>query len=205
MQIRFSIEGKEYEGDVSLVSKAANRSAFVSTSQLPVFVDKRDGQSYKYVKIGNQTWMVQNLNYELEDSYCYDNNPEQGELYGRLYTWAAALGACPAGWHLPSKAEWLELANFAGIKTAATALKSISGWVGESSGTDDYGFAALPAGYRSEGDKYFHYLGKLAGWWTASELSADKSCAVRINSSAAQIQTEEYGKLSAFSVRCIRD
>ncbi|MDR2579920.1 MAG: fibrobacter succinogenes major paralogous domain-containing protein [Fibromonadaceae bacterium] len=204
MQVRLSIDGKEYEGVLSQVLQPAAETAFVNASQLPVYVDKRDGQSYKCVKIGKQTWLAQNLNYELEDSYCYNNNPEHGELYGRLYTWAAALGACPIGWHLPSKAEWLELANFIGIQTAATALKSISGWVGENIGTDDYTFAALPAGYRAEG-KHFHYLGKLAGWWTASELSADKACAVRINSSARQIQPEEYSKLSAFSIRCIRD
>ena len=205
MHIRLSIDGKEYEGNLTEVLQPSAYGAFGKTSKLPAYVDRRDGQSYRCVKIGSQIWMAQNLNYEIEDSYCYDNNPEQGELYGRLYTWAAALGVCPAGWHLPSKAEWQALADFIGIQSAAVALKSINGWVGENIGTDEYGFAALPAGYRAESDKGFHYLGKLAGWWTSSELSADKACAVRFNSSAVQVQTEDYGKLSAFSVRCVKD
>jgi len=205
MHIRLSIDGKEYEGDLQQVLQPAVGAAFSKASNLAPYIDKRDSQIYRCVKIGQQVWMAQNLNYEIEDSFCYNNNPEQGELYGRLYTWAAALGVCPLGWHLPSKAEWLKLAEFIGAHTAATALKSITGWVGEGSGTDEYGFGALPAGYRSELNRDFHYLGKLAGWWTASELSADKACAVRLNSNALQIQTEEYGKLSAFSVRCIKD
>ncbi|MCL2282790.1 MAG: fibrobacter succinogenes major paralogous domain-containing protein [Fibromonadales bacterium] len=205
MYIRLNIEGKEYEGNLSQVLQPVMGKAFSKTGNFETYVDKRDGQSYKYVKIGSQAWMTQNLNYEIDDSFCYNNNPEQAELYGRLYTWAAALGVCPLGWHLPSKAEWLKLVEFIGIHSAATALKSISGWVGESTGTDEYGFAALPAGYRSELNRDFHHQGKLAGWWTSSELSADKACAVRVNSNAVQIQTEEYSKLSAFSVRCIKD
>jgi uncharacterized protein (TIGR02145 family) len=204
MHIRLSIDGKEYEGNLSQVLAPSVGNALSKVSRHPPFIDKRDGQSYRCIKIGSQIWMAQNLNCEIEDSFCYDNNPEHGDLYGRLYTWAAALGVCPMGWHLPSKEEWLKLADFIGFQTAATALKSINGWVGES-GTDEYGFAALPAGYRSEGDKDFHYLGKLAGWWTSSELSADRSCAVRFNSKAVQIQAEDYSKLSAFSVRCIMD
>ena len=205
MRIRLNIDGKEYEGNLTQILQPAMNEAFSKANELPPFIDKRDGQNYRCVRIGNQIWMAQNLNYEIDDSFCYKNNPEQGELYGRLYSWAAALGVCPAGWHLPSKAEWLELAKFIGVHTAATALKSINGWIDTNRGTDEYGFAALPAGYRSEHNKDFHYLGKLAGWWTSSELSADKACVVRINSNAMQIQTEEYGKLSAFSVRCVKD
>ncbi|MDR3001391.1 MAG: fibrobacter succinogenes major paralogous domain-containing protein [Fibromonadaceae bacterium] len=204
MHIRLIIDGKEYEGNLTQALQPAINEAF-NKNELPPFIDKRDGQSYGCVRIGTQIWMAQNLNYEIDDSFCYNNNPEQGELYGRLYSWAAALGVCPVGWHLPSKAEWLQLAKFIGVHTAATALKSTNGWVDKNGGTDEYGFAALPAGYRSERSKDFHYLGKLTGWWTASELSADKACVARINSNAVQIQTEEYGKLSAFSVRCIRD
>ena len=204
MYIKINIDGNDYEGNLSPVLHSKACEASVKES-IPPYVDKRDGQSYRCVKIGSQIWMAQNLNYEIGDSYCYNNNPDHGELYGRLYTWAAAIGVCPMGWHLPSKAEWIKLASFVGIQCAATHLKSINGWIGESIGTNEYGFAALPAGYRSESDRDFHYLGKLAGWWTSSEVSTDKACATRFNSNAAQIQTEEYGKLSAFSVRCVKD
>lgn len=80
------------------------------------FTDPRDGQVYKTVQIGNQIWMAENLNYEIEGSWCYDNNPEYAQKYGRLYTWEAAMKAAPEGWHLPSMAEFETLLAAVGGK-----------------------------------------------------------------------------------------
>jgi hypothetical protein len=76
------------------------------------FTDSRDGKTYRFVQIDKQTWMVENLNYETPiGSNCYNDSPQYCQKYGRLYSGSAAKKACPAGWHLPSKDEWLVFIN----------------------------------------------------------------------------------------------
>ena len=102
---------------------------FAVLSTAGSFKDKRDGQIYKTVKIGNQVWMAQNLNYSMRESTCYDLSNANCRTYGRLYTWNAAQFACPNGWHLPDTTEWIDLFNFAGgYMVAGKKLKSKRLW-----------------------------------------------------------------------------
>jgi uncharacterized protein (TIGR02145 family) len=166
------------------------------------FTDTRDGKTYRTVKIGKQVWMAENLNYKTDNSWCYDDNPDNGKKYGRLYTWYAAKAACPAGWHLPVREEWAELVNFAGGKNiAGTKLKSKSpDW----DGTDDYGFSALPGGCYFAG-RESHALGSWGNWWMADAYYAAYGYAWRVDTGYAS--ASEYGddKDLGMSVRCLRD
>ena len=120
-------------------------------------VDSRDGQSYRIVKIGKQTWMAQNLNYAAPNSVCYDNNPDFCAMYGRLYFYDAVPGACPSGWHIPKGGEWDELFSATGVTKGDHTMEKLlskEGWTlyegpfvtRDRNGSDDYGFTVLPAG-----------------------------------------------------------
>jgi uncharacterized protein (TIGR02145 family) len=140
-------------------------------ASVTTFIDKRDGQAYRIVKVGSQTWFAENLNYVAEGSKCPGNNSSNCEKYGRLYDWATAKKACPAGWHLPTDDEWTKLMNYVGgLATAGTKLKSSSYWnsySGVPAGTDEYGFSALPGGSGSS-DGSFGTIGSSGYWWSAT-------------------------------------
>jgi len=194
------------------------------------FTDARDNQRYAYVVIGEQTWMAENLNYNVTDSKCYSNDPTNCNLYGRLYNWVTAMGIdakyededeewggsdvkhkgiCPAGWHLPSNEEWQELVDFAGGNGTAGKLKATDGWDNNGkksgNGTDDYGFSALPGGYG-------YGVGGYGYWWSASEYSSIGSIyayARRMYYDSESVYNSEPAvngyKSSLFSVRCVQD
>lgn len=109
--------------------------------------DSRDGQIYRTVKIGNQVWMAENLNYQTENSLCGIMDCFR---YGRTYRWSEAQNACPAGWHLPTNAEWQSLITTVGGPDSARKLMSkdwrLWQWGNKSVATDEYGFSALARG-----------------------------------------------------------
>jgi uncharacterized protein (TIGR02145 family) len=183
---------------------------------IEVVVDARDNQTYEAVGIGTQTWFAENLNYEMPDSWWYDNDPANGELLGRLYTWDAAVIACPGGWHLPTDEEWMKLEMFLGMSPdeleisgdergtdQGQRLKSTTGWNEPIPGTDEVGFAALAAGERStQGTPRFK--GTVGTWWTASEIvEASLYRALWADETGVRRGTSPRGY--GFSVRCIKN
>jgi len=170
------------------------------------FVDTRDGKKYKTVKIGNQTWMAENLNYETKNSKCFDNDPANCAKYGRLYKWNDAKAICPAGWHLPSAAEWDTLENTVGSSQAGEKLKSKTGWNENGNGTDEYGFSALPGGSGRSSDGTWWSIGSDGAWWSASETD-DAPYAWQVWMSYEKEDVGGYGndKANLYSVRCVED
>ena len=160
-------------------SLAQSPSGSKMANEMGSMIDPRDGQIYKTVKIGNQVWMAENLNYETKKriasfrggmsgdevfyyetftSSCYDDRFSNCTRYGRLYKWPEVLDACPTGWHLPSHAEWDTLFLTVGGKdSAGKVLKSVDGWFDDGNGTDSYGFSAIPMGYRGYAHFVYYY------------------------------------------------
>jgi uncharacterized protein (TIGR02145 family) len=175
------------------------------------FIDYRDNKTYKYVTIGGKKWMAENLNYETpSDSWCYSNSANNCTTYGRLYTWNTAMTACPSGWHLPTRREWVDLLNAAadgapGV-VEGNALKSETGWNSGCNGTDIYGFKALPGGLRYP-DGNFKDAGKSGYWWSATEGDASSTHYVSMLniSGGGRVGGSTGNKECGFAVRCVRD
>ena len=127
--------------------------------------DSRDGQIYKTVEIGSQTWMAQNLNYNFTNSYDSDSI-----FYGKDYTWEQAQNVCDEGWHLPSKEEFEDLITGKGegydlAKKFLSLKSSYDVYDREVVGTDDYGFSAIRT-------RNYWYANDLA-FWSATEATTE--------------------------------
>jgi uncharacterized protein (TIGR02145 family) len=185
------------------------------------FVDNRDGQSYETVVIGNQTWFAENLNYVTPDSWCYADSISNCEKYGRLYTWKAAMTACPDNWHLPNDEEWKILERFIGMtieeadiflyrgEGKGTKLKSKSDWGNINNQDSEFnktGFNALPSGFRMYTDGSFVGKTNNARWWTSTtEVWGGNTYAIRrcIYIDKTGIDRDAATPTLGFSVRCV--
>ena len=166
--------------------------------------DPRDSQTYKTVKIGSQTWMAQNLNYEMDYSYCFGDDTANCDKYGRLYKWNAANSACPEGWYLPSMAEWDTLFSIVGgDSTAGKVLKSTSGWDACGDGTDAVSFSVLPAGLKNP-DGWWFFKGEQAVFWSSTEVDSSIANSVELVYRFDNAQVRNYNKDLLFSIRCLK-
>lgn len=171
------------------------------------FEDTRDFKTYKIVKIGDQIWMAENLNYKpLAGSWCYDGNSNNCEIYGRLYNWTTALKVCPTGWHLPSDNEWTTLTNnLGGLKVAGGKLKLNSNWEKPNKGaTNSSGFSAIPGGYR-ETNKEYEQIGLKGEWWVSTEFDETSTWGRELSTYSNAVSRYYDDKSLAFSVRCLKD
>jgi uncharacterized protein (TIGR02145 family) len=189
------------------------------------------------IKIGKQVWMSENLNVETfrngdpilhaktaeewekagknkQPAWCYydnrsvQNDPENGENYGKLYNWYAVAdsrGLAPKGWHIPTDDEWTVLTNFLGGEQGAGAmLKSKTGWSNNGNGTNSSGFNGLPAGYRFY-DGSFGYFGEYGYWWSSTEYDSNHPWFRFLYYLYDNASRDSFMKEFGYSVRCLRD
>lgn len=184
------------------------------------FTDFRDGQSYRVVTIGSQVWMAENLNYKTNDSYCYNDNSANCAKYGRLYSRTAAAKACPSGWHLPTQDDFVALFATHGIGNARSGtsggwkLRSAMYWMKGKTGTNDFSFAALPAGgkyYEEDGILRYGGEGEATFFWTSTEKRDNCSYYVELFGAnciderfCSDVYLEVCGEDNVwYSVRCV--
>jgi uncharacterized protein (TIGR02145 family) len=210
-----------------------------------------DGNVYKTIKIGTQTWMADNLKTTKYNdgtaipivtdntawknlsapAYCwYNNDATTNNTYGALYNWYTVNTAklAPAGWHVPTDAEWTILENYlmangynydvttSGNKYAKSLAVSNVGWSPSKStgavGNEDYptkfnttGFSALPSGNRSSNGT-FYYAGFTCGWWSTTETGATFAWNRWLYYDYSSVKNSGSNeKVNGFSVRCLKD
>ena len=156
--------------------------------------------------------MAENLNYETETSVVFpEYNGTSHEKYGRLYAWEDAMDVCPRDWRLPSEDDWNDLVAAAGDSaTAGTKLKAARDWDKDKKdyvvGTDDYGFAALPAAVshvNTNGVRSFSNNG--AFFWTATEKNDARALMFVMHYEKESVESGAFPKDTWLSVRCIKD
>ena len=187
------------------------------------FIDSRDGQGYSIVKIGNQTWMGENLRYlpsvsgpgsgskyspfyyvngytgtnVLEAKKTYNYNE-----YGVLYNYSAALTACPSGWHLPSDQEWYELEKH--LSSGSCQYNRYGEWDCAPAGSilKESKFRALMAASRDPNGNFYN-LGANTSFWSSSRYLSD-ALYRKININENRIYRDPASLDYGFSVRCIK-
>lgn len=190
-----------------------------------------DGNTYKTVNIGSQTWMAENLkttkyrtgediSYVVADttwkkaafgSYCnYNNDPANATKYGRLYNWKAVNDVrkiAPEGWHIPTAAEWETLISYSGGENGAgIKLKEIgtTNWDYSSGVTNESKFTALPGGSRDDAGA-FALVSKTGYWWSATENNSTTAFLRKMYSDDNSVPNDFKLKAYGLSVRCVKD
>jgi uncharacterized protein (TIGR02145 family) len=227
--IVFSSCGKD---DDDLATNGKTTAVFNTGVTYGTLTDQ-DGNVYKTVVIGTQTWMAENLRTTKYNdgtsianvtgatewgnlttgAYCnYNNsiNTDTIATYGRLYNWYAVNTGklAPEGWHVPTDADWSTLTNYLGGEGAAGGkLKEtgITHWISPNTGaTNETGFTALPGGIRY-GGYTFDGIGHNGTWWSATEYDATNAWSRYMSFGYSDVLRDVSGKEVGFSVRCVRD
>jgi uncharacterized protein (TIGR02145 family) len=197
---------------------------------------------YESVRIGSQEWMTRNLDVDRfrngdliphiesneewkkagengQPAWCYyDNDPENGKKYGKLYNWYAVndpRGLAPEGYQVPKDEEWSILEEFLGGKDiAGHKMKSVEGWdaweveygkIQHGNGDNSSGLNGLPGGYR-EIDGSFFDVRASADFWSAAELDSSYAWYLFLYNYSGDVDRSiTYGKSGGASVRCLRD
>jgi uncharacterized protein (TIGR02145 family) len=169
------------------------------------FTDSRDQVIYKTQEINGLTWMLDNLQFETDSSWCHQNDSKNCEKYGRLYTWEDAMSACPDGWRLPTQAEWMDLSlHFAKEE-----------WHKKDGGENrlfnrvkpggETGFDLQLAGMYDPSTNYFFPIGAIGSYWSSTKFAFHAAiCAVMEGKNGEVFMLNPGTRTVAHSCRCVQ-
>ncbi|MDX9846861.1 MAG: PEGA domain-containing protein [Tenuifilaceae bacterium] len=200
------VNGKMEINEVITITKGGNANWEYNVNEnTGMFTDSRDGRSYKWLRIGEQIWMAENLAYIPTNGkyWAYDNNNLNVFKHGYLYDWNTARNVCPSGWHLPSEEEWKKLIEYAG-SSSSIKLKSTTDWGRDGNGADELGFSATPSGQFSSYGYFYDFKSK-GYWWSSSSNANIYATYFSITNTEKQVMQRTASVLSGFSVRCVKD
>jgi uncharacterized protein (TIGR02145 family) len=208
-----------------------------SSGPCPDHATDLDGNTYQTVQIGTQCWLVENLrvehyrdgsaiptnlnnlawsNAETGAFAVYDNSATIKSTFGLLYNWYAVAdprGLCPAGWHVPTDAEWTQLTEQLGGAFEAGGKMKSTGTLAEGTGlwrepnadaSNSSGFSGLPGGNRNINGNY-NRLTQYGRFWSLSEFDSANAIVRRLLFNFGNISTFQNEKQNGYSVRCIMD
>lgn len=192
-----------------------------------------DGNVYKTVTIGSQTWMAENLKVSkyndgtpipnITDSlewfnlttgaWCNYKNLESNNInYGKLYNWYTVSNSnknvCPTGWHVPTNVEWTILIDYlGGTNLAGAKMKEIgtTNWISPNNeATNTSLFTGLPSGYRGNYG-YYYLIGNIGYWWSSTEIMKFNAMSTHLNNYAGIAFNNGSNKENGLSIRCLKD
>lgn len=194
----------------------------IETSEI---TDSRDGQKYKIVKIGDQWWMAENLNYYTSTgSWYYDNDSAKySKPCGRLYLWKTAMsgqasskkspsgvkGISPLGWHIPSLSEWTRLDRYLeSFDYTGDALKEVGtiNWPAPNNGTNKAMFNAVPAGtVYNDGNSFANINYQTTFLTSTIDDNAGGVWGTGLDRDKSNIRYAPLGLQNGWSIRCVKD
>lgn len=232
-------DGKDGSSNCSLAYNSAGSATLICEGTSVSFhavsydslVDERDGQVYKTVVIGTQTWMAENLNFDYGDSSksrCCNDSAIYCEKYGRFYRWSAAMdstavfsqngkgcgygvpcdaihpvhGVCPAGWHLPSRTEWRTLYSSVDSLVEDSVGIALKSTRGWLNNTNGTDIFGF-GGYPF--NKSEDYPDNYVEFWSASEIGSEKVYIFNLNYASQNLRELNGSKKSWRPVRCVKD
>ncbi len=159
------------ENKIELMALINSDNDNLPTDSFGLFTDSRDNKTYKWVRIGDQIWMGENLNFRTSDnSICYKKNSAYCKQFGRLYKQPTPENACPEGWHLPGEHEWQKLIEYlGGNKIAGGKMKEKGNkhWTSPNNeASNQSNFSAVAGG------KYYCDPDPYKVWWLYGKLGS---------------------------------